>query len=729
MPVYNNKKKTYSKEIQNALMSILRDCEMEDDYTRQTVLKEAKQNELYWHGFQYIFWDESLHDYRIPTQTLLEDVSTREDTKYIYDYVVNIFKAHGLSIIAALSAEIPNVAMSPEDADNPDDVRAAKRAEILGKIICKKNKSKLVFFQALFTLFTNQFCAAYNCYERDKEFGTIKIPKYKMEKVQTTPDTYTCKDCGWKTETNFQKCEECSGELAKEEGQFEDLKIPDGFEEGELGEEHIKIRGSLNVKLPVYAADQKACGYLIEYSDQHYAYLRSIYKDVDRNKIKRGATDDYERIARSFSIGRVYSDTYLQNLLTLKRIWIRPWMFDTQEEDVAALLYKEFPDGVRLDAIEDSFAAAEKEKLDDHWTITKGDPSRSIHGDPICKSIVPMQDLENNVMNLLIESLEHSIPSTFADPDILDFDLYSKQEVSPGAVYPSKAPINSLKRMDDYFFTLKASSVPAEGVTFDKIIGDKSQFLSGSFPSIFGGPQQEGSKTLGEYQESRNFALQRLSIPYQYLYFWWADVVYKAIKEHVKNMIDDETYVQKESSGRFENVTFLKEDFQNGKFSTLIPESSIELPVSYSQKKSLIREMIASNNEYLIQFLFSSENRNATMKFLGIEEFSDLDANQTSKQLREITQLLNSEPLNENISSVPVEPEIDDNLIHVRVIRTFASSDVGQQYKVLNPVGYKNMLLHAREHLLLERDLMSLNESSSSEDNKNVNNKKEEVNA
>src|SRR5436309_15934427 len=114
----------------------------------------------------------------------MEQVSSREEVKFIYDYVVNIFKAHGLSIIAALSAEIPGVPFSPLDADDPNDVLAAKKAEQLGKIIQKYNKSKLLFYHALFTLFTNHFVASYNCYERDEKHGTVEIPKYKKETIK-----------------------------------------------------------------------------------------------------------------------------------------------------------------------------------------------------------------------------------------------------------------------------------------------------------------------------------------------------------------------------------------------------------------------------------------------------------------------------------------------------------------------------------------------------------------
>lgn len=697
-----------SETIKQSLIEILKNIENEDMYIRQRMLRECKQLELYWHGFQFIFWDERVQDFRVPTHDVMEQISSREETKFIYDYVVNIFKAHGLSIIAALSAEIPGVSLSPVDADNPRDVQAAQKAEQIGKIIQKYNKSKLIFYHALFTLFTNHFVAAYNCYETDEKYGTLEVPEYGEEKE---PDTWNCPECEFSSQQELLNCPDCSSPLEKEEG--EDILVETGKKEVNRGMELLKIKGALNVKIPTYASDQSACGYLVDYSDQHFAFLRTEFP-WKREEISLNATDNFERIARMPSIGRLYSDTYLQSLLTFKRVWIRPWMYDTLELDDADELREAYPKGCYFSVIDGVQYPIEirEERLDDHWSITKGDLSRAIHGDPLGKPLLPLQDLENMVANLLTESLEHSVPSTWADPEVIDFDKYSKQEVAPGALYPIKNSVNPNRRLDDYFYTLKTSTLPKEGVDFDRIVETKGQFVVGAFPSIFGGPQTEGSKTLGEYQESRNYALQRLSIPYQLLMFWWADVLYKGIKDYIANMIVDEKYTEKSGDGRFSSVILLKDDFTRGRFEQLLPESAIDLPTSFSQKRTNIQQMVQLNSDLINQFLFSPENRRVTLKFLGIEELSDLDSNQSYKQLIEIEELLKSGPVPDEqtgqiIPTIPIEPDIDDDEIHLRVIRTFVCSPSGQEMKKLNPDGYENLLLHGRAHKLnLQMNMM-----------------------
>lgn len=706
--------KEWPEAIQQSLLKILKEIEEEDQYIRENIVREAKQHELYWHGFQYIFWDERAQDYRVPTHEALEEISTREETRYIYDYVVNTFKAHGLSIIAALSAEIPGVPFSPMDADSPEDSVAARKAEVIGKLIQKYNKSKLLFYEALFLLYTGHFVAAYNYYDRDENLGTVQIPKYERQDQKVTPDSYNCADCNFTSDVPLDDCPECSGKLNLLEGRTEKIPVKTGMEDIDRGMEKIKVKGSLTIKIPIYASDQAACGYLIEYTDQHYAWVRNKYKNLDRDKITPITSEGYEKTLRMPSFGGIRSDSYASNLITLKRVWLRSWMFDILPEDEAKVLHKEFPKGVAfvaLDTAAPQLAEANKEKLDDHWTLAKGDLSRSSHGDPLGKPLVPLQDLENMVTNLLTESLEHSVPSTWADPEMVDFDLYSKQEVAPGAIYPSKTSLtNPNRKMDDYFYTMKTSTLPKEGVDFDKIIESKGQFVVGAFPSIFGGPQTQGSKTLGEYQESRGYALQRLSIPYQLLFFWWSDTIHKSVKDYIINMITDEKHtMQLEGDGKYESVQILQDTFVVGKFNLILSEAATDLPVSYSQKRTNLQQMIQLNNEFLNQFLFSPDNRKVTLKYLGMEELSDLDSNQTLKQLMEIEQLLREEPIESGeidpisgqpvkTSSVPVEPDIDDPEIHLRVIKTFASSPSGQEHKKQNPAGYENMLLHAKEH-------------------------------
>src|SRR3990172_3532480 len=141
--------------VHSALKKLLEIAEREDSAVRDDLVREAKRNDLFWHGFQHIFWDSIAMDWRIPTHDDLRNLSNvSEEADFLYDYVINIIKPHGESIIAALSSDIPSVRFKPFDPDKSTDVTAAKGASDTAYKIAKDNKDSLLFIHALFTLYT-----------------------------------------------------------------------------------------------------------------------------------------------------------------------------------------------------------------------------------------------------------------------------------------------------------------------------------------------------------------------------------------------------------------------------------------------------------------------------------------------------------------------------------------------------------------------------------------------
>lgn len=698
----------HSKEIQDALRGVMEKCEQEDTYIRKRHIFEAKQNDLYWHGFQYLYWDDSSQEFRIPThETLAQAGVTREESEFIYDYVSNIFKAHGLSIIAAVGADVPAVVFSPINADNPADLRAAKKAEQLGKIIHKANNSKLHILHALFILYTQHIVAAYNYYKRDKKYGTVDVPTFKRVPQKVSADMTLCSECEFASELPQETCPECgSDQMLAMQGKTENVLSAVGSKEVNKGMSQFALYGVLNVRVPSYAADQDGSGYLIRYLDQHLSYVRNRWSHL-RDKLSADKSDSFEKAARAPSVTSYSSETYTNNLVTEKDCWFRPWQFDILDDEVQAkLLKKTFPSGCYVIWVGDEFAEAKEEDLDEVWTITKGDLSRTIHGDPLGQIAIPQQDIENTVNNLLLACLEHSIPVTIADPEILDFELYGSTEVKPGLIYPGKkAP--QFASFQDAFYTLKTATLPKEGTDMQALNDNKTQFLLGSFPSIFGGNQQQGSKTLGEYTQSRSYALQRLSIPYQLIYYWWGQMTHKAVKMYVKEMLEDDMYTLSGRTNQFETVSIFKEDFE-GKFDLLIPESSGELPITFGQKRSFLLEAIGMNSEPVNAFLFSPESLPVVLRYLGFGELSSEQEVQAMKAFYDISLLLQGEPqegqLDPSGATAPVllpsvmpEPEVDDDEIQLRIMKLFLAGP-GQDYKINKPGGYMNVLARARIH-------------------------------
>lgn len=719
---YNPDKQQLSPEeeeqVHTALSAILEHCEREDSNSRLIQIKEAKQLDHFWNGLQHIFWDRNQNDWRIPTHEQIREVVGNDE--YAYDYIINIFKAHGESIIAALSADLPHVGFSPDNADLPLDIQTAKAATHCAQMIQKYNESTEIFLHALFTLFTGHLVACYNHYERDSSYGMTTIPKYEPQDVQTSPDLYSCETCGASFgEEVVPICPNCQTPTTVTPGQMEKLPVEVGKEDVAKGMEKLSIRGVLDIKIPIYAKNQEGCGYLIEYSDLHYAYVSSSYgKEVT---LDDKDNDSYERSMRSPSIRQGYAMADSQyNLVTVKRAWFRPWLFDLDDiKETKDLLHTKFPKGVRYDSVGKKFLSAIPDELDAHWTIAKPGPSRTVHSVPLGQPLVPVQEMRNTLKNVEIETVERGIPFTFASPKTLDFEKFQETEVGVGQYFQGNLPPSG--RMGDAFYETKSATLSKEVPEVEKSLDGDAQFVVGSFPSIFGGPQGSG-KTLGEYINSRNYALQRLSIPWQYISVWWGRVMYKSVNSYFAHQLEDDYFVQSEGDV-FRNIWIRKADTA-GKFRLLQPEVSTDFPVSIAQKRNLYMSLVELNNPDINEVLFSPENQEEAVRVVGLPNLKFPGAQQASKQRREIELLIKSDPIIPEVppeqlaimqsqgmeppeqSSVPIEPEIDDDEVHIRELVSFLSSNTGQDLKEIAPNRYKNCILHLVEHKQHQEVLM-----------------------
>src|SRR5438067_6128971 len=145
-------------EEKSYLLDLLKNCETEDDFVRKIQIASWKRNELFFHGIQYLYWSETLGDWRVSGQSganINDNIGeeTRDATQPFYDYVINIIKAHGEGIISALSQKIPTVEIPPIDADNDADLTASRTKTKLAEILQRKLGAKLIWMSALFKLY------------------------------------------------------------------------------------------------------------------------------------------------------------------------------------------------------------------------------------------------------------------------------------------------------------------------------------------------------------------------------------------------------------------------------------------------------------------------------------------------------------------------------------------------------------------------------------------------
>ena len=702
------KQAQYEELVKSALEKLRDMAEREDSATRFDLIREAKRNDLFWHGFQHIFWDAVSMDWRVPTHEDLKSIPfVNEQTEVIYDYVINIIKPHGESIIAALSAQVPSVRFRPFDPEASTDVGAAKEANNAAEKILEDNTAKLLFIHALFTFYTEHILGGFTYSKEDKRLPQVEMPV--MGKVDKTQIDYECPTCPFSGQEIVNSgdisqvpdmCPECNSNLLSTEQPI-DVVEQVGTNLHPRSRQTMELYGILNLKVPLHTKAQDDFGYLINYIDVHYSEARTTYPNI-RDEIKVSSNME-EKFVRAPSVGSTTTTFEYNNLVTVKRCWFRPSYYNALDDpDEISTLQQLFPSGVRADFVEDKLGRVKENSMDSHWRVTKPGLSRFSHADPICNSLISPQELRNNGINYLTQSLEYSVPETFADPRVLDFDAYRNSENSPGLKYPATTQNVGERPLGDFFHTERAATFPKDGVDFISLIDQDSQFLSGDYPSVRGGPGEGGSRTLGEYTQSRAYALQRLSIPWVFLNLFWADFTHIAVKDYMKNLLTDDFFSRKSRTG-YDKV-WVRKAFSEGDFNVIYPEASDTFPVSAAQRLSVLMELVKLNSPEVNAVLFSSLNAREVADTLGMTHIKFPNEAQVNKQYREIEMMLEQPVMDLGDgnfeSTVQIEPEVDIDEIHIEITGNFLSSDAGQDLKMSNPEIYMNILAHHRQHFM-----------------------------
>ncbi len=723
-------------ELEQSIKDIVKSCEDEDREIRRSMIRAWLKYEEFWHGNQFLFWSERNDCWRSPTEFNFGDIEDEENADQLgsfSDKVVDIFRAHGEAIIAALAAQVPSLRFLPDDADSPEDLATAKTYSRIAELVQRHNKAKLVFFRALFFLAIQGLVASYRYKDSDFKYGSVKVPVYG-ETEKEVP-SYTCPNCDYTSDTNWQlpdqntgqqqpmeydpttpqitPCPQC-GSIDPPIQQVETKKVPVLMDEKELPKSRAKldIFGPLHFKVQYNARNQTETPYLILYGDQSKDIVKSVFTNFI-DEIDGEGLDEYavDRFARS----QYNRDENTRNyLVTVKKVWLRPaCLYRECDKSKRDRLLKKFPNGARITLIgrNNIIVNVQDEDLDSRWCIGQAGLSTFIHSDPLLRPLVQIQEMRNQLVNLIMETINHGIPSDFADPEILNFDNYGRFECTPGFIYKTK-PRKPGEAIGNSFYTSNRATLSREVALFLQQLDKDAQFCLGSFPSIYGGPSEGKSRTFSEYAASRQMALQRLSIVWTFLVDWWVSTIEGCVKMYIECLTEDEKFAKFES-GNYVNV-WIKQSELIGRVGGVEAEASESFPISLVQKKDLIMKLMELNNEYVNSVIFNPDNARMIQDCFALTELKVPGENQRIKQVVEIYELLNAG--NQGQEPVPgmpdpmtgqpgppepfvqVDPLVDDHAVHIAAIKSWAVDSTGLDAKKSNPMGYQQVMAHLQVH-------------------------------
>lgn len=739
-------KKQYDEEIQRLLKSVVDIFDEEEKPVRQRQIRTWRRLKLLWEGFRNTYFNDVAHDWRIPEPQIQQD----DNNQAYYDKPINVYRAYLESIIAALSVTVPPVKCYPEDADDPMDLLTARAGDQISKKIYDHNDVSLLWLHALFVYCTEGMVACYHYSHSDKEYGQYEESITVNEEEEH--EYLNCPNCGYTFEDNIvtdemmtgmpeeEMCPEC-GEIVNPEIQrvTETISKLLRKEFKDKTRQCIEAYGGLFVKIPNNARKQSECPYLGYEYETHYVNVINDYPHL-YEKLQgkpQGVYDPYDAWGR---LSPQYIGMYPQDNVTCRDWWIRPHGFDVLPKEDSDKLKRLFPEGVLINLVNEDFADACPCKLDDNWTLTYNPLSDYLNHDPLGLLLVSVQEITNDLISLTLQTIEHGIGQTFVDPQTLNFDQYRQTEVAPGDIFPAKAKAG--KSMSDSFYEIKTATLSQEVMPFGTSIQQLGQLASGAQPAIFGG-QLEENKTASGYAMSRAQSLQRLQNTWKMFTVWWEKIFAKVIPAYIETVYEDEKDVQYKD-GNFINVFIRKSDLE-GKIGKVKLEANENLPITWSQRKEQLFELLQTNNEKILEILGSPENLPVMREALGLENFYIPGEDDRNKQYEEIKLLLQSTPIvmpptvdpmmaadpmmannpemmaamqPQELPSVGIEADIDNDDIHFEICRAWLVSDAGRLAKIENNEGYNNVVLHAKMHLQRIQELMMMQQAQMAEQEK-----------
>ena len=492
------------------------------------------------------------------------------------------------------------------------------------------------------------------------------------------------------------------------------------------GQEVISVIGGLELNTPVWANEQHEFPYLQWQLEVHQAKLKAAYPHA-ADKIQMGgsgsADDEYARATRvavSQGTNGASSGDALFNLVTFSRTWIRPWAFyalaDTSVRDA---LLELFPDGCYAGFAGDTYCESRNESMDDCWRVMHALPGDGQNRPSVGESLIEIQERYNTLSNIQAETYEYGIPPIYADPQVLDFDALQGQTAEPAAHYPARArPGMSLA---DGFFQPAPAQVPPDMLRHQQdLIGPISQFLTGLFPAVFGG-EMENVRTASGYAMARDQALGRLGLVWRRLKHFYGDVMLLSVDCFRKNRPNDVEIPFLGAGGEFESKFIRLADLKGN--IQAHPETDETFPRLKSQQRAVLQQLMNNPDPTIQAALREPANFGFIKSLIGLSELVVPGEDARNKQLREIQQLLASEPVvvpasdtdarddadradqrRENraevhlLSTIPVDDLLDDHATEFEECRRWASADAGQIALAQNPAGFANVRAHAAEH-------------------------------
>jgi hypothetical protein len=698
------------KEKEGILSNLLEKAAQRDLTSYRLEIRDCWKARYFYRGNQYLL--PGKNGAWVLPQLILVGGQSYDD----HNQETNIYLAFGDTVGAALTAGVPSVRFEPDDPTNAADVSASIAAEDARKLIERANNMVVLQEDLARFLWTDGRCMVYTHYVIDAQRFGYQRETDVDDELAYLPET----------------------EEAEEEKTEQSLSTKGA----PRGQEVIEMFGALETKIPMQARDFNAVDYNILSREFDITLMKTKYpkkaKELEPMKTPT-ANMEYARLARTSIMTGMRPSNMTNDAMTYNATetlgWIRPSFFkevkDDDDDRKYNWLIENFPKGAMIAMVGKTVCEARNESITDHWTLIHARPGDGTHRPALGSPIIPLQEKLNDCMDLIHESFMHLIPIKWVDSEAIDTEALSQLESKPNQYL-------KMKRRPDKDIAGNIYVEPqiqlAEGmlVYVEKLFGEFAQFLCGAFPALFGG-NTGSNDTASGIASQRDQALGRIGLTWRNIKAGYASIVRQAVMCAAEHRVEAMSGEVTAAGGVKQQIAVDPQDLKGN--IRCYPDTDENFPESWVAQRAVWTQLLqaAEKSPVLNAILAIPRNLAVAKDKIGVPELVIPAAAAAMKQAAEIMEMLGQDPLPnpaklaakeqaakmikenadsaalatlaqaagalpEEISSVPVDEELDDHAAEMAEIRTWANTPEGIRTRVDDPDAFKNVRLHYDEH-------------------------------
>lgn len=686
------------------LISVIQACKKRDMWARMVELIRCTLRRYFWLGIQHGFWNADTNQLQIgPNGGSSENLN--EEDLFAGDF--NIYTQNGKIFIAVFSQNAASSRMEPDSPGEPDSVKASEEAEKYVKVYQKYNPPKVA----------------------QQEVGRLLYTDGRVLGI-----------------TEFQEDGDTLGFDKDEEGD----PIPRGTETTEYV-------GVLESKVPFIGkfTEWPYCNISKEKDILTAKSENPEFADKLENSSKGLQPNDeiarMSRISTAENIAQVSSDT-LAYLVTEERWWLRPMAFlDLPKEKQAFWIGGKskgpdgevtevkgiFAKGVRVKMFGSVYCGAKPVAMSDEVRVMHAMPGNGNSRPSLSDAMIPIQMEFNDAMGMFSEMLHKCIPRIHVNCSAEELAAILEQVARYGE-YSAFQNQNPGQPLENNFYPEPQINMP-EGFKdwIENLQGPLSEFVTGNSPAMIG-QEMADNKTAKGYAQARDMALGLMALVWVPYLEFAASIRGQAARCAAKRDTAKISAVIPAENGKSQTLDVDVAVMGAGGFLCTVdtdqgfPESQTETSNTWKQLKqaSLADPDLAEDFKL-------PENQSAFREAVGLENFVNRTDDSRELQLNEWTRMQQGEgpvvdqeatqqrdmqkqqqaqqavdqlapgqkapPLPEEppilTSTVPIDPETDDHVVHALEMFRILNSPEGQKIKAQSQPVWQDGKIHMMAHV------------------------------